>query len=39
MQEQYVFECYTAHFGSSEHLIYPDIAKVKTDLSVHNSPE
>lgn len=36
MREQYAFECYTSHFGSSKHHVCQDISKVKTDVPDHD---
>ena len=36
MREQYAFDCYTAHFGSSKHHVCQDIAKAKTDVPGHD---
>lgn len=36
MQEQYAFDCYTAHFGSDIHHICQDIAKAKCDVPDHD---
>lgn len=36
MREQYAFECYTAHFGSGNHHVCQDIAKVKADVPDHD---
>ena len=36
MQEQYAFDCYTAHFGSGEHHVCQDIAKAKVNVPDHD---
>ena len=36
MQEQYAFDCYTAHFGSGKHHVCQDIAKAKNDVPDHD---
>ncbi len=36
MQKQYAFECYAAHFGSSEHHVCQDIARVKANIPDHD---
>lgn len=36
MQEQFAFDCYTAHFGSCKHHVCQDIAKIKTDVPDHD---
>lgn len=36
MQEQYAFECYTAHFGSQKYHVCQDIAKAKIDVPDHD---
>ena len=36
MREQYAFECYTAHFGSSSDHVCQDIANAKTSVPDHD---
>ena len=36
MQEQYAFDCYTAHFGNDRSQVCQDIAKVKGSIPDHD---
>lgn len=36
MYDQYAFECYTTHFGSSKNHVCEDIAKAKADIPDHD---